>query len=139
MKRYILLSGLCVLTLSPAVASDMPPSGGYYEASVRDCNPTSMRRTLDSLTHSQRAVITVVKCKEAAPVAPVHTQYYDAYVTEMPRAPRATCADCMAPVERVVDRQYYVTETVQRYAPVVTYVPDGQYTRTRRVCDTCGR
>lgn len=123
MKKAILLSGLCVLTLSPAVASDMPPSGGYYEVSVRDCNPASMRRTLDSLTHSRRAVITVVKCAETPAPAPVI---------------HADCVDCLAPVERVIDRQYYVTETVQRYAPVVTYVPSDEYTRTRRVCDTCG-
>lgn len=120
MKNKILM--FMVMAVSPVVsmASDMLPAGGYYETFVSDCDATTMQRTLDNATADRRAVITVVKCAQPAPV--VHAD---------------VCIDCAPIVERVVDRRVYVEETVQRYAPIVTYVPAGEYVRTRRVCNGC--
>ena len=66
----------------------------------------------------------------------------------MPVKPACTkcnkCATkvCGAPFERVVNREYFVRETVQQYKPIVSYVPAGTYTTTRAVngpkCSKCG-
>lgn len=121
MKNKIFMFAMCVLAPVCAMASDMLPAGGYYETRSADCDMAAMRRTLDNATADRRAVITVVKCApRPAPVVRVDA-----------------CIDCAPVVERVIDRRVYVEETVQRYAPVVHYVPAGEFTRTRRVCNEC--
>jgi len=49
---------------------------------------------------------------------------------------------CGQPFERVVNREYFVRETVQQYRPVVHYEPAGTYTTMRAVetpkCNKCG-
>jgi len=48
---------------------------------------------------------------------------------------------CGKPYERIVNREYFVRETVQTYKPVIYYEPAGTYTTMRAVdtpkCDTC--
>lgn len=122
MKNKIFMFAMIAMAPVAAMASDMRPSGGYYETRTSDCDMAAMQRTLDNATADRRAVITVVKCApRPAPVARAHA-----------------CIDCAPMVERVVERRVYVEETVQQYRPVVSYVPAGQFTRTRRVCDECG-
>lgn len=140
MKKIVLFAIIAAITTS-ANASD------YYETTIRDCNPAAMRAALDKASYDRRAVITVVSCNNGG------AYYYDAKdnrdaivtvesgrnVSVTPRrvVGRRVCADCTAPIERVVSRRHYVEETIQRYQPVVQYVPAGTYTRTRRVCSTC--
>ena len=141
MKKVTLFAIIAALTGAAANASD------YYETTIRDCNPAAMRAALDKASFEERAVITVVTCNNGA------SRFYDAKdahseplaeysadnsASRDVAAPRAArCADCSAPVERVVARRHYVEETVQRYEPVVQYVPAGTYKRTRRVCSEC--
>lgn len=66
----------------------------------------------------------------------------------MPVKPACTkCNKCAAkvcgePFTRVVNREYFVRETVQQYKPVVHYVPAGTYTTVRELeapkCNKCG-
>ena len=49
---------------------------------------------------------------------------------------------CGKPYERVVNREYFVRETVQTYKPVIYYEPAGTYTTMRAVeeapkCNKC--
>ena len=64
-------------------------------------------------------------------------------------APKPACGKCNkcatktcgTPYERVVNRQYFVRETVQTYKPVIYYEPAGTYTTMRAVekpCNKCG-
>lgn len=125
MKKIFLVSILSIFCISVSMASDMKPAGGYYETSSENCDMAAMQRTLDNATADRRAVITVVKCVPRATAPAVELD--------------DVCIDCAAPmVERVIDRRVYVEETVQRYEPVVRYVPAGKFTRTRRVCNECG-
>lgn len=127
MKKSVLLSLVTALCAGTAFASD------YYQIRTNDCRMESMQRMLDRATAQRRAVITVVQCDKSAAnendVVVRTVQSYDAPVVRSD-----DCATCVRPVERVVNRQYFVRETVQQYRPVVKYVPDGTYTRVRAVC-----
>jgi len=131
MKKVFLFSAISVFCAYAAMASDMPPAGGYYETRAENCDMNSMRAQLDRATADRRAIITVVKCAPAP--RPAMAQISD----EMEIVEPTGCCGCTAPVERVIDRRVYVEETVQQYRPVVRYEPVGTYTRTRRVCNTC--
>ena len=130
MKKFIVCS-LVLISAVPALASDMiRPAGGYYETKTNNCEPVAMRHALDNATAARRAVITVVRCGDQAK-APSRPMPRVA-VRQMP------CDTCGNVIERVVDRRYYVEETVEQYRPVVHYVPAGGYTRHRHVCTECG-
>lgn len=132
MKQLVIVS--FVLAAFPAFASYTLPAGGYYETRTNHCGPAQMRAALDNATAARRAIITVVKCDSARP-APRAAFEYDVAPRPMPVvAPCDTCGDV---VEQVVDRRYYVEETVQQYRPVVHYEPAGEYTRRRSACPSC--
>ncbi len=131
MKKVFLVSILSVFCAGAAMASDMPPAGGYYETRAENCDMNAMRAQLDRATADRRAVITVVKCAPAPQTSAHASDEMD--IVELSDA--YPCAGCAAPVERVIDRRVYVEETVQQYRPVVHYVPAGIYTRK---CTMCG-
>ncbi len=109
-------------------------SADYYETYHDNCDPESMHAALEQAVATGRAVITVVKCDESA-MAQRPASMAVRPVRMMP-APRAVNSDCG--FEQVVNREYFVRETVQQYRPVVSYVPSGTYVRTRPACDECG-
>ncbi len=120
---------MILMTVAPAFAG-----GGYYQKNIGDCNPAAIRAELDRATIEGRAVTTVVTCNPGANI-PQHvtSQRYE-YAAPRYAVAVPACIDCARPVERVVNREYFVRETVQTYQPVVTYVPSGTYTTTRSVC-----
>lgn len=128
MKKAMLLSLFAAMFVGRAIASD------YYEVRTNDCGHASMRAALDRATADRRAVVTVVKCEKSS----LRGNELAARATTKSSVPEiAHCGcdrGCGRPVEEVVSRQYFVRETVQKYRPVVKYVPDGTYTRTRPVC-----
>jgi len=97
----------------------------YYETRHASCNHAEMRAALDRATADKRAVITVVKCDNTPRMAarPIVSQpvVYD---------------DCG--MSRVVNREYFVRETVQTYRPVINYVPADRYDVIRPVCNDFG-
>lgn len=125
---------LSTLFVGPiAYASDYF-GGGYYQTTVQTCNKSEMYRELDRATARARAVTTVVKCAHV----PVQVQQQQKNVmAERRHDVRARCAgECGQAFEKVVDREYFVRETREVYKPVVTYVPAGTYTTTRKVCES---
>ena len=141
MKKLIIIS--IALTSIPAFASYTLPAGGYYETRTSNCDRAHMQQALDDATAARRAIITVVRCDQTRP-APRATVDYDvaprAAVDFVPApapmyvAPCHTCGDI---VERVVDRRYYVEETIQQYRPVTHYVPAGEIIHRRPACPSC--
>lgn len=129
MKKLTLVA-IFMATISGAGASD------YYETFVRDCNPAAMRAELDRAAAAHRSVITVVKCDADAVARDGSHRVTSDDDTDM-NFERDVRVNCDGTIERVVARRHYVKETVVQYAPVVTYVPAGTYTRTRRVCHEC--
>lgn len=123
MKNKLLFSFLAIMLSYPVFAS------GYHAVYTKNCDTESMRATLDRATIDGRAVITSVQCDSGATNSNIiksdaARNFYSDF-------------DHIAPeIETVIDREYYVVETVQKYRPVVQYVPSGTYTQTRRiVCD----
>lgn len=118
MKKTILFGAIACVICAPVYASD----GGVYS----DYN-TEMRTTAEDFVRVERV---------ARPIAKP--------------APKPACGKCTkcatkvcgTPYEAVVNREYFVRETVQQYKPVVSYVPAGTYTTTRAVsapkCNKCG-
>lgn len=99
----------------------------YYETRTGNCDMNTMRAELNRAVADKRAVITKIICEEtiAEPV-----------VIEEPKL--VVEESCGEPFERVVNREYFVRETVQQYKPVVHYEPAGTYTTTRAICDDFG-
>ena len=131
MKKIFLVSVISIFCAGVALASDMLPAGGYYETHSENCDVAAMRETLDRATADRRAVITVVKCPPR--FASAGQADYQAEYAASDTA--AGCGD--AEVEQVVARRVYVEETVQKYRPIVHYIPAGTYTRTHIVCGEC--
>ena len=125
MKKFVLVSLIAALA-SGSVMAD------YYKTSVANCDNAHMRTVLDEAAAENRTVITVVECDMSNETQTVtQTNSYDttpvyAYETRVYQP---------APVEAVVQREYFVRETVQQYKPVIRYVPAGTYTRVRRTCN----
>lgn len=131
MKKAVLVSVLAATFAGNAIASD------YYEVRTNDCRVASMQNKLDQATLDGRAVVTVVKCDEQVSNNTVANSavVIDTYNHNNSR--RVSCGNntvCGAQMERVVSREYFVREKVQKYRPIVKYVPDGAYTRVRAVC-----
>ena len=129
MKKFVLLS-LLAATFSGVAVADV------YRESIDDCDPAEMRAALDRATRNNRAVITVVECDNGIVRTTVKSAVQPIYqptVVESAKCDNCGCIDC-APREEVVNREYFVRETVQQYKPVVKYVPSGTYTRVRPTC-----
>lgn len=123
MKNKLLFSFMAIMMSYPVFAS------GYYTVQTNNCNIDAMRTALDRATIDGRAVITSVQCDSGATNSNIikSDAAQDFYSDFNYIAPE---------IEIVTDREYYVVETVQKYRPVVQYVPSGTYTQTRRiVCD----
>lgn len=125
MKKFVLL-------LVAALFSNFAVADVYVE-NVNDCDEMEMRAALDRATREHRAVITIVECDNGI----VRT------IKKTPDVPRPAvkpvvnqCVSCGEPMEQVVNREYFVRETVQQYKPVVQYVPAGTYTRVKPACNS---
>ena len=123
MKKFVLLSLVAALFSNVAVAD-------VYRESINTCDEAEMRAALDRAAAKNRAVITIVECdngiirvSEKQPVMPV-----------LPAVQKPCGCGCDKHVE-VVKREYFVRETVQKYEPVVTYVPTTTYTRVKPTCN----
>ena len=123
MKKIFALSIVGILASVSARAD-------YFEFRTNNCDMNSMRAELNRAVADKRAVITKVVCEEsvAEPVVVAEPEIVEPVVG-------TTCGE---PFERVVNREYFVRETVQQYKPVVHYEPAGSYTTMRAVCDDEG-
>ena len=120
MKKVILVSVFATLASLSAFASD------FYKERINTCDESEMRAALDRATYENRSVITIIECDDG--IVRTRTQ-------SLPKAkPACDTCGCMEPKEEVIKREYFVRETVQKYKPVVKYVPAGTYTRERPTC-----
>lgn len=122
MKKFVLL--FAVLFSNVAFAD-------YYKTYASGCDDASMRAALDQATVEGRAVITVVECDNSVKEK---TETYTNTYNHVYADTQDTCGSNVKPVYEVVQREYFVRETVQEYKPVVKYVPTKRYTRVRRAC-----
>lgn len=111
-----------------ALCSGAASASGYYKTTINTCDEEEMRAALDKATSEKRAVITVVECDNGV----VKTRTIQNEVK--PSCGCSTCS-CGEPKEEVIKREYFVRETVQKYKPIVKYVPAGTYTRVKPACD----
>ena len=118
MKKILALS---IVGIMASVAAN----ADYYETRTGNCDMNSMRAELNRAVADHRAVITKIVCEESTAEPVVITE---PVVEE----------SCGEPFERVVNREYFVRETVQQYKPVVHYEPAGTYTTMRTVCGDTG-
>ena len=119
MKKIFALSMIGILASVSANAE-------YVVLHTNNCDLNSMRAELNRAVAGHHAVITKIVCEETVttPVAVVAEPVVD-----------DTCGE---PYEEVVNREYFVRETVQQYKPVVHYEPAGTYTTVRAVCGDMG-
>lgn len=116
MKKILALSIVGILAAASANAE-------YVELHTNNCDLNSMRAELNRAVANHHAVITKIVCDKEVEVAePVAVEE----------------ESCGEPYEEVVNREYFVRETVQQYKPVVHYEPAGTYTTTRAVCGDMG-
>ena len=120
MKKILALSIVGMLA-SVAAHAD------YYETQTGNCDMNAMRAELNRAVADHRAVITKIVCEETN----VETE-------PVVIAEPVVEESCGEPFERVVNREYFVRETVQQYKPVVHYEPAGSYTTMRAVCGDYG-
>ena len=125
MKKVFALS-IIVIMASVAANAD------YIEFRTSNCDMNAMRGELNRIVADRRAVITKIVCEksnvETEPVVVAESEIVEPVVG-------TTCGE---PFERVVNREYFVRETVQQYKPVVHYEPAGTYTTMRAVCGDTG-
>lgn len=122
MKKIFAVSVMALLATAAANAD-------YYETYTSNCDMNAMRAELNRAVAENRAVITKITCENTV-VEPV--------VVAEPAPVIVDDAPCGEPFERVVNREYFVRETVQQYKPVVHYEPAGTYTTVRAVCEKPG-
>ena len=122
--KKIALMFLCVSLCGGAASAS-----GYYKTQINTCDESEMRAALDRATAEKRAVITIVECDNG--IVRTRTVQNDA----KPSCGCNTCGKCGEMKEEVIKREYFVRETVQKYKPVVQYVPAGTYTRVKPACD----
>lgn len=115
MKKTILFGAIACVICAPVYASD----GGVYS----DYN-TEMKTVAEDYARVERVA-------RPMPAKPACT-----------KCNKCATKVCGTPYEAVVNREYFVRETVQQYKPVVSYVPAGSYTTMRAVespkCNKCG-
>ena len=117
MKKILASSIVGIMAIAAANAE-------VVELRTENCDTAAMRAELNRAVARHHAVITKIVCEKPIVVAePVKAE------------------PCGEPYARVVNREYFVRETVQKYEPVVRYEPDATYTTIRAVCDgtTCGK
>ena len=111
MKKLIVF-GLVATLAGAAYASD----GGVY-------GETQMKTTAEDFVRVERVA-------RPMPVKPACT-----------KCNKCATKVCGEPYARVVNREYFVRETVQTYKPVIHYVPADTYTTMRAVetpkCNSC--
>ena len=117
MKKTLLVAAIGCVICAPVYASD----GGIYT------DEPELQVTSNDFVRTERVVRPIAK-----------------------PAPKPACGKCNkcatktcgTPFEKVVNRDYFVRETIQVYQPVVTYVPAETYTTMRAVespkCNKCG-
>ena len=119
MKKTILFGAIACVICAPVYASD----GVVYS----DYN-TEMKTVAEDYARVERVEKPVVKTVVAKPACT--------------KCNKCSARVCGEPFERVVNREYFVRETVQQYKPVVSYVPAGSYTTMRAIespkCNKCG-
>lgn len=120
MKKILALSFVGIMAVAAANAD-------YYETQTGNCDMNAMRAELNRAVADHRAVITKIVCEETT-AEPVVVEEPELVVEE----------PCGEPFERVVNREYFVRETVQQYKPVVHYEPAGSYTTMRAMCGDNG-
>lgn len=103
-----------------------------FEIRTNNCDMNAMRAELNRAVAEHRAVITKVICEES------NVEAETVMVSEPKVIAPVAGTTCGEPFERVVNREYFVRETVQQYKPVVHYEPAGSYTTTRAVCGEFG-
>lgn len=117
MKKFLVSSIAGIMAVVVANAE-------VVELRTDNCDVASMRSELNRAVARHHAVITKIVCEKPVVVAePVKAE------------------PCGEPFARVVNREYFVRETVQQYEPVVRYEPDEAYTTFRAVCkgNDCGK
>ena len=119
MKKIFALSIVGIMAVATANAD-------YFEFRTNNCDINAMRAELNRAVADKRAVITKVVCEET---------YSEPVEVAEPVVIEETCGE---PYARVVNREYFVRETVQQYKPVVHYEPAGTYTTMRAVCGEFG-
>ena len=112
MKKIMALSIVGIMT-TVAVNAEV------VELHTDNCDLQSMRAELNNAVARHHAVITKIVCEKPIVVP----------------EPVVVKENCGEPYASVVNREYFVRETVQKYEPVVRYEPDGSYTTIRAVCD----
>ena len=108
MKKTLLVAAIGCVICAPVYASD----GGIYT------DEPELQVTANDFVRTERVVRPIAK-----------------------PAPKPACGKCNkcatktcgTPFEKVVNRDYFVRETIQVYQPVVTYVPAETYTTMRAV------
>ena len=129
MKKIFALSFLGFLAATAANAD-------YFEFRTHNCDMNAMRAELNRAVADKRAVITKVVCEETT-AEPVEVSE-PVVIAEPEIVEPVVGTACGEPFERVVNREYFVRETVQQYKPVVHYEPAGTYTTMRAVCGEFG-
>ena len=111
----------------------------YYRVTVPNCDAAQMRAALDRVSGETGSVITIVECEDTETTTTTTTQTYTNTVDDDVYAggPCPMYVPQPRPVQAVVNREYFVRETVQEYRPVVRYVPTRTYVRVRPTCNHC--
>lgn len=118
MKKIFALSIIGIMAAASANAE-------YVVLHTNNCDLNSMRAELNRAVANHHAVITEIVCDQEIAMP----------VVAEPIVSDETCGE---PFEEVVNREYFVRETVQQYKPVVHYEPAGTYTTMRAVCGDNG-
>ena len=124
MKKIFALSILGILATVSANAE-------YVELHTNNCDVNSMRAELNRAVAGHHAVITKITCEDTIAEPVIISEP----VVATPVVDGGSCGESY---EEVVNREYFVRETVQQYKPVVHYEPAGTYTTMRSVCGDTG-
>lgn len=109
----------------------------YYRVTVPNCDAEQMRAALDRAAAESGSVVTIVECESVNEEINTTTRYQRTWDAPRMNAYRP-CPYQMKPVSAVVNREYFVRETIQEYKPVIKYVPSNTYVRVRPACNECG-
>lgn len=116
MKKTLLFAAIACVICAPIYASD----------SGMDAEP-QLTVTSNDFVRTERVARPIAKPAHKAPCG---------------KCNKCATKTCGTPYERVVNREYFVRETVQTYKPVIHYEPAGTYTTMRAIeqtpkCNEC--